>query len=114
MHVGVRTSPPTYDTNMHPTNPPLHTSRAKLRWRARRGLLENDLLLTRFLDTYEATLTDAEVEVFEQILDLSDNDLMDLLLERNEPSKLSTPLSPELTANPVFKTCLAKLRCQNA
>ncbi len=99
---------------MHPTNPPLPTSRVNLRWRARRGLLENDLLLTRFLDTYEATLTDAEVEVFEQILDLSDNDLMDLLLERNEPSKLSTPLNPALIANPVFKTCLAKLRCQNA
>ncbi|CAM5189880.1 hypothetical protein OURE66S_00860 [Oligella ureolytica] len=27
-------------------------ARARLRWRARRGLLENDLILTRFLSIY--------------------------------------------------------------
>ena len=32
--------------------------RARLRWRARRGLLENDLIVTRFLDAHEAELTD--------------------------------------------------------
>src|SRR5690606_23276112 len=31
--------------------------RARLRWRARRGLLENDLIITRFLDEYETQLT---------------------------------------------------------
>ena len=28
-------------------------NRARLRWRSRRGLLENDLMLTRFLDAHE-------------------------------------------------------------
>ena len=52
--------------------------RARLRWRARRGLLENDLILTHFLDQYEMTLTDEEVEALTQLMTLSDNDLMAL------------------------------------
>jgi antitoxin CptB len=59
--------------------------RARLRWRARRGLLENDLILTRYLDTHEATMTDDEVDAFSRLMDLTDNDLMDLLLMRKEP-----------------------------
>ncbi|HJV81529.1 MULTISPECIES: succinate dehydrogenase assembly factor 2 [Oxalobacteraceae] len=60
--------------------------RARLRWRARRGLLENDLLVTRFLDAHEETLTDEEVDAFSRLMDLADNELMDLLLGRKDPS----------------------------
>jgi antitoxin CptB len=59
--------------------------RARLRWRARRGLLENDLIVTRFLDAHEASLTDEEVDAFSRLMELADNDLMDLLLARKEP-----------------------------
>ncbi len=59
--------------------------RARLRWRGRRGLLENDLLLTRFLDQHEKTLTDEEVEAFSILLELPDNELLNLLLARSEP-----------------------------
>ncbi|MDB5772453.1 MAG: succinate dehydrogenase assembly factor 2 [Burkholderia sp.] len=59
--------------------------RARLRWRARRGLLENDLIVTRFLDAHEASLTDEEVDAFSRLMELSDNDLMDLLLASKEP-----------------------------
>ncbi len=59
--------------------------RARLRWRSRRGLLENDLILTRFLDAHEVELTDEEVDALTRLLDLSDNDLMGLLLGRAEP-----------------------------
>lgn len=59
--------------------------RARLRWRGRRGLLENDLLLTRFLDQHEETLTDEEVEAFSILLELPDNELLNLLLARSEP-----------------------------
>jgi len=62
--------------------------RRRLRWRARRGLLENDLVLTRFLDLYEETLTDAEVAGLHQLLELSDNELLDLILQRTD-SELS-------------------------
>lgn len=58
--------------------------RARLRWRGRRGLLENDLIVTRFLDQHEATLTDDEVDAFSVLMELPDNDLLDLLLSRNE------------------------------
>jgi antitoxin CptB len=60
-------------------------NRARLRWRSRRGLLENDLILTRFLDAHEQGLSDEEVDALSRLLDLADNPLMDLLLARKEP-----------------------------
>jgi antitoxin CptB len=70
------------DETSHQSDP---KQRARLRWRARRGLLENDLVLTRFLDRYEASLSDDEVGALTQLLELSDNELMDLILARCEP-----------------------------
>ncbi len=74
---------------MTETNPSVHQSdpanRARLRWRARRGLLENDIILSRFLDAHETELTDEEVDALTRLLDLSDNNLMDLVLARKEP-----------------------------
>ena len=61
-------------------------NRARLRWRSRRGLLENDLILTRFLDAHEEGLTDDEVDALTRLLDLADNPLMDLILARAEPA----------------------------
>jgi antitoxin CptB len=60
--------------------------RTRLRWRARRGLLENDLVLTRFLDAHENTLSDDDVGALTTLLDLPDNELMDLILARVEPA----------------------------
>jgi len=66
--------------------------RARLRWRARRGLLENDLIITRFLDADETTLTDQDVTLLTRLFELSDNDLLDLLLARKEPEgELDSP-----------------------
>ncbi|PRH33359.1 FAD assembly factor SdhE [Burkholderia gladioli] len=59
--------------------------RARLRGRARRGLLENDLIIERFFSRYEHDLTDTDVGALTRLLELSDNDLMDLLLARKEP-----------------------------
>ncbi len=58
--------------------------RARLRWRARRGLLENDLIITRFLDQYEADLTDVDVSALTLLFEMDDNDLLDVLLARGE------------------------------
>jgi antitoxin CptB len=60
-------------------------NRSRLRWRSRRGLLENDIILTRFLDAHEEGLTDEDVDALTRLLDLADNPLMDLLLGRTEP-----------------------------
>lgn len=59
--------------------------RARLRWRARRGLLENDLILTRYLDQHELTMTDDEVDAFTRLMELSDNELMGLLVGNKQP-----------------------------
>ena len=68
-----------------PTHQSDPANRARLRWRARRGLLENDLILSRFLDAHESALNDDEVDALTRLLDLSDNTLMDLILARKEP-----------------------------
>jgi antitoxin CptB len=59
--------------------------RVRLRWRSRRGLLENDLIFTRYLDAFETELTDVEVGALTQLFELGDNELLDLLLARAEP-----------------------------
>src|SRR3546814_6627552 len=58
--------------------------RARLRWRARRGLLENDLIITRFLDHYEADLTDTDVSALTLLFEMVDNELLDVLLARTK------------------------------
>jgi antitoxin CptB len=64
---------------------------SKLRWRCRRGLLENDLLIEKFFNRYEATLTVSQAKGMSDLMDLSDNDLLDLLLQRKEPTNLLDP-----------------------
>ena len=54
----------------------------RIRWYARRGLLENDLFLTRFLDAHLATMASTEMVLLEELLRWSDNDLLDVLMER--------------------------------
>jgi antitoxin CptB len=61
---------------------------SKLRWRCRRGLLENDLLIEKFFNRHEATLTVSQAKGMGDLMDLSDNDLLDLLLQRKEPGDL--------------------------
>jgi len=58
---------------------------SKLKWRCRRGLLENDLFIARFFERHEADLTRGQAQALETLMDLSDNDLLDLLLVRKEP-----------------------------
>jgi len=64
--------------------------------------VENDLILTRFLDAHEIEMTDDEVDALTQLLDLSDNDLLDLLLGRTEPA--------DSLAVPNVSALLSKLR----
>ncbi len=58
---------------------------SKLRWRCRRGLLENDLFIERFFEKHESGITVREARAMTALMDLSDNDLLDLLLQRKEP-----------------------------
>jgi antitoxin CptB len=86
-------------SGLHQSDP---VNRARLRWRARRGLLENDLILTRFLDAHEESMSDEEVDAFSRLMDISDNALMDLLMGKTEPE--------DQLDLPHVKTLLSRLR----
>jgi len=57
----------------------------RITWRCRRGMLENDLALARFLEARGPSLTEYEVTMLDRLLDLTDNDLWDLIAGRQEP-----------------------------
>jgi len=58
---------------------------SRLRWRCRRGLLENDLFIERFFLRHDMHLTVRHADGLQALMDLADNDLLDLLLCRREP-----------------------------
>ncbi len=57
----------------------------RLKWRSRRGMLENDLFIERFFRNHAATLDASQAAGLEALMELGDNDLLDLLLARSEP-----------------------------
>lgn len=59
---------------------------SRLKWRCRRGLLENDLFIERYFQRFEAVLTVGDAAGLSALMDLADNDLLDLLLRRTEPT----------------------------
>ena len=72
---------------------------ARLRWRCRRGMLENDLVLARFLDTCADDLTEEDVTALDRLLELSDNELWDLISGRSETAEESVkPMLERLRA----------------
>jgi len=68
---------------MHDANAPLDArSLSKLRWRCRRGLLENDLFVERFFERFGESLTVGQGQALGALMQLSDNDLLDVHLAR--------------------------------
>lgn len=59
----------------------------RLRWKCRRGMLELDLLLNRFLDAGYATLDPVAQRHFEQLLDYPDTELLALLMGQTTASQ---------------------------
>lgn len=72
----------------------LDERRRRLLFRAwRRGTRELDLIMGRFLDETVATLTDAEVEEFEQLCTLPDLELYAWIVgSKPVPAEYDTPL----------------------
>jgi antitoxin CptB len=58
----------------------------RLRWRCRRGMLENDLILARYLDARGTAISAEEVVALDRLLDLPDGELWDLIAGRSEPA----------------------------
>ncbi len=59
--------------------------RDRLLWHCRRGLLELDLVLERFVSQHLDALDASQTEVFRELLAYEDNDLLDMVMGRAEP-----------------------------
>ena len=64
----------------------------RLRWRCRRGMLELDLLLEKFVERELPRLSAREHDAFGRLLALPDNELLDYCYGRTRPD------DPELAA----------------
>jgi antitoxin CptB len=82
---------------------------SKLKWRCRRGLLENDLLIEKFFARHEKTLTVRQAKGMNDLMELSDNDLLDLLLKRKERETLSDESARSFASTPEAIEVLALL-----
>ncbi|TCV90213.1 FAD assembly factor SdhE [Sulfurirhabdus autotrophica] len=51
----------------------------RLRWRCRRGLLELDIVLERFIEHHYSSLSELEKASFIELLTEADNDLWELI-----------------------------------
>ena len=56
----------------------------RLKWKCRRGLLELDLVLERFLQNQAATLSDADYAGLVELLGTEDNHLWDVMNGRSD------------------------------
>ena len=65
---------------------------SKLKWRCRRGLLENDIFIDRFFRRFETTLTTRQSQGLSALMDLSDHDLLDLHLARKSLAQVDVIL----------------------
>src|ERR1035437_272770 len=65
---------------------------SKLKWRCRRGLLENDLFIERFFRRFESSLTMGQGRALSDLMELGDNDLLDLHLDRKTLSQVDANL----------------------
>lgn len=55
----------------------------RLAWRCRRGMLELDIVLQRFVAQYFNQMTLIELQTFDDLLDLPDNELWNVLKMKN-------------------------------
>jgi antitoxin CptB len=68
---------------------------SKLRWRCRRGLLENDLFIERFFNRFGSTLNSRQAKALGALMELSDNDLLDVQLARKSLTQVDAQLDTE-------------------
>jgi antitoxin CptB len=64
----------------------------RIRWRARRGLLENDLLLKPFLEKKLEGLSSQELQTLDKLLQLGDNELLDIFMGRKAAADEATSM----------------------
>lgn len=65
---------------------------SKLKWRCRRGLLENDIFIERFFRRFASSLTVKQSQGLSALMELSDHDLLDLHLARKTIAQVDADL----------------------
>ncbi|MCH6584960.1 MAG: succinate dehydrogenase assembly factor 2 [Proteobacteria bacterium] len=68
----------------------------RVRWRCRRGMLELDIVLQRFVDKHYAQLNENELQQFDTLLNLPDNDLWDMITAKKEVGDVKLQLMLQL------------------
>ncbi|MFW5432242.1 MAG: succinate dehydrogenase assembly factor 2 [Methylophilaceae bacterium] len=63
------------------------TERRRLAWRCRRGMLELDIVLQRFVEEQFHGLSVGELKAFDEMLDLPDNQFWALVSDKNKSHK---------------------------
>lgn len=61
----------------------------RVRWRCRRGLLELDIVLGRFVESQFARLDASQQAAFDALLDMPDTELWDMITGKLEPEQAS-------------------------
>lgn len=68
----------------------------RVRWRCRRGMLELDIVLQRFVDKHYPQLNENELQQFDTLLNLPDNDLWDMITAKKEVGDVKLQLMLQL------------------
>lgn len=72
----------------------------RMRWRCRRGMLELDIVLQRFVDNHYEQLNKHQLELFEALLSLPDHDLWNMIIRTTEvPNNQFQPVLKLLQEN---------------
>ena len=64
------------------------TTLHRLRWKCRRGMLELDEILSRFLDQHYQELSAEEIATFSDLLEMQDPELLRVLLGYQEATQV--------------------------
>lgn len=62
----------------------------RIRWRCRRGMLELDIVLQRFLEKHYVQLSESQCREFETLLSLPDHDLWAMMMAENDVPDATT------------------------
>jgi antitoxin CptB len=89
------------------------TQLRRLQWRCRRGMLEMDLLLEKFIPLHFQQLNAAEQAAFDSLLDYPDNELWAAIVntEHEHNESVNSSLTPEMTTEMKYVLSLLQKCC---
>jgi antitoxin CptB len=61
----------------------------RLFWSSRRGMLELDLILMHFIENVYPSLSEADQQLYQQLLEEQDQDLFTWLMRREDPEDVN-------------------------